>query len=299
MATKIVGTGGSLPSPQRRRLEAAELAVYWRGGVGRGSLVEAFNVSANHVTTDFRRYRQIRRDNLVYDPASRCYRPAPAFRPAFASLDASAYLNLLRRARERSTDPFARVCGVDVEALPEPKGRWIDDLLPLVTRAIAERSGVEITYQSLSRPEPSVRRIWPHALFHTGRTWAVRALDAERNGYLDFILARIQAVAPIGSPRSQRMEDAAWNTRRVVACRPGRRLTEAQREAVGGEYGMTREADGQWVWRVELREALIPYFLDEHSLRGDSGLLELAENPSVLEFDRRRALYEEATPSAG
>ena len=81
---------------QRQRLTFIESVAFWEGRVDRPRVSSAFNVSENHVTKDFRLYKDAFPGNLQYDETARAYRPTRKFKPRIGKGSAEEYLALLR-----------------------------------------------------------------------------------------------------------------------------------------------------------------------------------------------------------
>ena len=264
----------ALPYSQRQRLQFVESIVQWEGSVQRQRVCEVFGVSPNHVTKDIALYKALRPGNLEYDLSRRTYLPSARFKPVFASGSPQEYLSLLRLHLENggATQRPEWADGVPTCALPTPSGIVNEGVLQVLTRSLREHRGVEIRYQSLKTPTPTVRRIWPHRLVHAGTRWHVRAYDELRRRHADFVLSRIgQATASPDDapPEAAEVHDQDWRVEVVVEVSPNPKLSGAQQAVVALEYGMKKK--GQvWVWRAKMRRALVPYFLDLHHLRHPS-----------------------------
>jgi hypothetical protein len=116
--------------------------------------------------------------------------------------------------------------------------RAIDPLVCAVLRAIRERRGLDVLYQSMSRPKPLRRTIEPHALAHDGFRWHARSFDRERGEFRDFVLGRVLRAKVAGLAQSKPGEDADWTSfvPLVIAPHPG--LTPAQARAIAIDYGL-------------------------------------------------------------
>lgn len=271
---------------QRQRLTYIESVAYWEGRVDRPRVAREFSVSENHVTKDFRLYKETFPGNILYDETSRVYRPSRQFRPRIAHGSADEYLALLRAKAEKKDGSLVPPIGEDVvtDAVPPPKGRLEGAVLNAVTRAISLGQGILITYQSKSRAAPAPRRVWPHALLFNGIRWHARAYDEERGEFIDLVLQRILAAKALDNPIPVPVkQDAMWNTWVTLEVIPSRSLTPSQAEVVAQEFGMTAQGR-RWVWNVKLRECLAGYFIYLHRLdvQNDSRRLIELRDPSVV-----------------
>ena len=253
---------------QRQRLTYIESVAYWEGRVDRPRVVGEFNVSENHVTKDFRLYKDAFPGNIQYDETSRAYRPSPKFKPRIGRGSAEEYLSLLRAQAERRDGSLlpAMASAVVSDAVPPPRGKLEAAVLNAITRAISSGTGLAIRYQSKSRPEPAARRVWPHALLFSGTRWHARAYDEERKGFIDLVLQRILKAKPVDEAVPiESAQDAGWSNWVTLDVIPRRSLSAGQAEVVAREFGMVPAGRG-WVWSVRLRECLAGYFIYLHRL---------------------------------
>src|SRR5262245_21126577 len=167
-----------------RRLEFIEFRLFWEGGVNRADLIEAFGISVPQASKDLALYQEQAPGNVVYDKSAKRYVASKGFKPQFRDSDPAAYLSRLQSVTEERdgsgdlTDSWlANPPGADVALTPK---RDIDrQVLRAILAAIREKQSVEIRYQSMNkaRPDPSWRRITPHALGYDGLRWHVRAFS--------------------------------------------------------------------------------------------------------------------------
>lgn len=255
--------GHAISPARRRRFAFLEEELFWKGEVGREVLSSAFDLTPNHVTDDLATYKAACPSNLLYDERRRRYRPGPRFRPQFTAADPRRYLAELRAQADGHFPMAGGVAGVEI--VPDPAGAIDATLLQTFTRAIHSQGGLKISYQSLSTAEPTRRTVFPHALAHNGRRWFVRAYDTLRSDFRDFVLSRVLGVASANGSAPLEADDNWLSTLRLIV-RPNPRLHEFQRDIVAKEYGMCRADDG-WIWEIDLRRAMVVYFLDVHRLR--------------------------------
>lgn len=253
---------------QRQRLRFFEAKLLWEGRVTREDVRGQFGVTKNHFTRDVRDYHDFYPNNFEYNAWMRGYQPKTKFTAVFATGEPDEYLALLRLYATLPLAPVMAELGALVPtAMPlEPAGKINQQVLSTLLRAIHRKSGVAISYQSFSQEEPSTRTIWPHALIWSGERWYARAFDNRRTAYIDLALQRILTVKPTTDTLPDEAgEDAEWNSSEWVEVIPNPQLSKPQQRVVAGEYGMEQGNRG-YVWRVQLRRCLIPYFLQRHRL---------------------------------
>lgn len=248
---------------QKQRLQFIETVAYWEGIVGRPNVSNVFDVSENHITRDFALYRKSFPGNLTYDVTARAYRPSKEFSPGLGAGTPEEYLALLRTYLDTKSTAVLPSIGHGVEAacLPPTSAPIEANVLREITRALRQKNGVSIKYQSLSTAEPAIRKVWPHALVFAGARWHVRAYDHQRSDFIDLVLHRILSIEALDktSPLSSE-EDGDWQESIAVDILPASKLNDSQKIVIAKEYGMTKVGQ-EWIWSVNLKRCLVPYFL--------------------------------------
>lgn len=245
-----------------------ESTLLWEGEIQRSRVSTVFGVVPNHVTKDFREYEAAFPQSLMFEPRRRFYVPGPAFKPRFASEDPHEYLALqLASSQTRSSAVIPLVGGLlPIQGLPVPGHGVKRQGLSLVVQAIRSATAVEAIYHSMTATEPTKRKIWPHALIHTGAWWHVRAFDGRSGEFRNFALQRIEQAKSISEPSPQASEsDAEWREESVLEVVPHPALNDHQKKVVAREFGMSADG-GEPVWRVRIRNCLVGYFAAHYGL---------------------------------
>jgi predicted DNA-binding transcriptional regulator YafY len=249
-----------------RRYEFMEFRLFWQGHINRSDLMEAFGISVQQASKDFANYIEGRKSNLIYDKRLRTYLRGKNFKPRYFQPDAAEYFSQLQ-AVEHGLVPEAQSWISDFPgygATPVP-ARGVDPLvLRDVLTAIRETSALKITYQSMSRPDPSERWIEPHALAFDGFRWHARAFCQNDKVFKDFLLSRIVEVGGQGPVTANSSADEAWHSEVVLAVAPHPELSENQRRAIEMDYGM----EGGCA-QISVRRALLFYALKRLGLDTD------------------------------
>jgi len=240
------------------RLTHVELRLFWLGAINRTDLIRRFGVSMSQASADINRYLALNPTGVAYDKSAKCYVADDRFRPVLGADDATRLLGEMRLVDAGLlTAPETRL-GVlpPFAATPMPERPVGAAVLRTVWRSIDQARGLEILYQSMSRPEPARRVIEPHALAHDGFRWHARAFDGESGTFRDFVLGRIAEAATAGPRRSSPDADAEWNSHVELRIAPHPGLNRAQAKAIRLDYGITGRSA---VLRV--RRALLFYAL--------------------------------------
>ena len=249
-----------------RRYEFIEFRLYWQGNINRSDLMEAFGISVQQASKDLTNYIEGRKSNLTYDKRLRTYLRGKNFKPRYFQPDAAEYFAQLQAvehglvAEEQSWISFFP----SYAATPIP-ARGVDpEVLREVLSAIREKNALQITYQSMSRPEPTARWIEPHALAFDGFRWHARAFCQNDQVFKDFLLSRIVEVGGQGPVTAEPNADDAWYREVVLEIGPHPDLSENQRRAIEMDYGME---EGRT--QIAVRRALLFYALKRLGLDTD------------------------------
>lgn len=243
---------------QERRIEFIDFRLQWDGRVNRSDLIEFFRISVPQASLDFARYLELAPKNIEYDRSEKAYLATPQFRPLVATGEAQGYLNQLLGVSSQVLEREASFLGwtPPLGAVSFP-GRKIEaSVLRSVLAAIRRNRMLQIEYQSMNRPNPTVRAISPHAVGFDGFRWHVRAYCHEHHDFRDFVFARILNIASDEESTADPLSDAAWINMVDVVLAPHPELEQGQRRAIELDYGMQ---DGRVSFQT--RQALLFYVL--------------------------------------
>ena len=220
--------------------------------------MEAFGISTQQASKDLTKYIEGRKSNLVYDKRLRTYLRGKNFKPRYFQPDAAEYFAQLQAvehglvAQQQSWISFFP----GFAATPIP-ARGVDpEILREVLSAIREKKALQITYQSMSRLEPTARWIEPHALAFDGFRWHARAFCQNDAVFKDFLLSRILQTRGVEASEVTDEADADWQEHITLEIAPHPELSESQKKVIALDYGM-RDGKAQ----IMVRRALLYYAL--------------------------------------
>lgn len=248
----------SIKWEQRQRLTLLEATVFWSGEFFTNVLMDGFGISRVQASKDLTLYQSLCPGNIRYDKFLKRYVVDELFKPAFMTGTAGEFLQVLKVQQDRAGSAVVTL----VKNLPEvdvlePVFRQVNAaVLQAVNQAIVAGKEVQVRYQSMSRPEPALHRLCPHALVFDGLRWHARAFSYTHHEFRDFVLARMLSAELTVSADVDTSEDVAWHefVGVRIGAHPG--LSATQKQAVEFDYGM--EAG---VLEQQVRAALVPYFL--------------------------------------
>ena len=249
-----------------RRYEFIEFRLFWQGRINRGDLMDAFGVSTQQASLDLNAYIDQAKRNLVYDKSLRTYLRGKQFKPKYLKPDAEEYFAQLRAVDQGLVSAEQSWISVfpGFGATPTPARGVAPETLRDVLAAIRLPAALQVTYQSMSRPEPNARWIEPHALAFDGFRWHARAFCQNDQVFKDFLLSRIVEVGDQGPVTSDPSSDDAWHTDVLLEIGPHPDLSDNQRRAIEMDYGM--EAGHA---QIVVRRALLFYALKRLGLDTD------------------------------
>lgn len=243
---------------QRRRYEFIEFQLMWEGAVGRRLLQKKFEISPQQATLDLTGYLDLAPKNMAYDPRQRTYVARSSFRPMLLKGEASEYLVHLEMLHQGNREPDeiwpAHIPSFDAVTLAVRKTD--PETLKTVLRAIREKQCVEVMYVSLSSSSDTLRTLYPHAIASDGHRWHMRAFDADKGRYSDFVLSRIERIKLGACTKADLPQDKEWSAFVNLKLQPDPSLSERQKRQLEIEYDMK---DGHTCIRV--RQAMLFYYL--------------------------------------
>ncbi len=278
---------------QKQRLEFIEFRLQWEGRVNRSDLINFFAISVPQASLDLAKYRELAPNNAVYDATEKTYVAGPSFAPVLVRNSADIYLNqvLASEAENLGGNPTFLGWRPTIGIVQAPSRTLDPVILRVALQAIREHRTVGISYQSMSAPAPTERKITPHALGFDGFRWHVRAFCHKHVDYLDFVLARILAIRAEDISDIDPAADKDWNNYVEAIIVPGAGLSVSQRKMIELDYGMK---DGRFVLRV--REALLFYYLRQLGVLYGPGdclpteQIELANRKELEPFFKKHAI---------
>lgn len=276
-----------------QRLEFIEFRLFWEGGVNRADITRFFGVSVPQASKDFTLYQGLAPDNIRYDRSEKRYFAAKGFKPMFLKPDAESYLAQLNKAAGTETDGAQSWLTTPpcVDTIPVPHRRVDVDTLRTVLSAVRENASVNIYYQSMSdrRPEPTWRRISPHAFGSDGFRWHVRAYCHLDSKFKDFLISRILEAKELETGEKIGENDIYWKNVFYVILEPNPKLGKNQQKIIAQDYAMP---DGHIT--IPVRQALLYYFRKRLRLDVADALDDPHETPIVVtnRKDFERALAE-------
>lgn len=263
----------------RQRLTLLEATVFWTGELVTNFLTDTFAISRVQATKDIGRYLSLRPDNLLYDRSLKRYLITEQFQPLLITGNPQECLQVMQASQAHAASVVTLMSNLPAIELLAPPARLIAiDVLRPVLQAARFGLDMEILYQSMTTPQPTIRRILPHTLVFDGWRWHARAYSYAHKEFRDFVLARMHSAAVLGKPQTQCPQDDLWQKELLAQIAPHPGLSDAQKQAVQRDYGMQ---DGKL--SIPVRAALLPYLLQTMRIGKDDRQREAMAQLIILE----------------
>lgn len=237
------------PKLRDQRLLIMEGVLDWEGEIGNARVRKLFDLQPVQASRLLGEFRTRLGDRLVEDGRSKVLRLTNPSQPC-SGMSLDEYIRHTHAVEQDDS------CIVDARV-------DLTDVPPVIFAAIRKaaltKTGVVISYGSMTNPAPSERIIFPHSIVHVGRRWHVRAWCSKRNEFRDFTLGRINAAASIEdvAPCTS-VDDAAWNKIVQVRLVAHRSLSHGQQLVVRKEY-----FGGTTGRRQSVRACLVQYVVQD------------------------------------
>jgi hypothetical protein len=262
-----------------RRREFIEHRLFWHGQIGLADLIDTFGIARTQASQDINSYINAFPEHLAYDKSARTYVVGPNFSAHYADLSPSAHLSKLLAMSDGLPVHFPdwEVYVPDMLAPPIPARGAKPEITRAVLHAIEQGKALAITYQSMSSPDPTERRIAPHALAHDGFRWHCRAFCLRDQFFKDFVLGRMLN-ATLGAPADvDPTADTDWATDITLTIAPNPALSDNQQKVIALDYGM----DGGSA-QLTVRRCMLYYALRRLGLDTDPAARRAQEQHIVL-----------------
>lgn len=237
------------PALRDHRLRVMEGVLAWEGEIGNARVRKLFGLQPVQASRLLGEFRALMGDSIVEDGRAKILKPAS---PETFDTDVS----LDEYARQTLAGEDTNPCVIDARVdLTEVKPR----IFALLRKAAQTKTGIVISYASMTNPVFEDRMIFPHSIIHIGRRWHVRAWCAKRQGFRDFTLGRIQSATPV-TERAPRTidDDGAWQEVVMVELVAHRELSSQQQEVVRKENFGGLESR-----RLPIRACLAQYVIQD------------------------------------
>jgi hypothetical protein len=262
-----------------KRYEFIEFCLFWHGRVNRSDLETTFGISTQQASLDINGYIRLAPENLIYDKSKRTYLRGGSFKPQIQAITSSNYLGQLLAVHADIVKlDQTWLQGLPVfDTTPSPVRAIDAEILRDILEAIKARRGVQIRYQSMSSPTPTLRKIDPHAIACDGYRWHARAFCRKDECFKDFVISRISKIEQVRSAASVPEEDQDWSTTITLKIGPHPELSPAQAKAIAMDYGMQDER-----LEIKVRKALLFYTLKRLGLDTNPSARQPAEQQITL-----------------
>lgn len=226
-----------------------EGVLAWEGEIGNARVRKLFGLQPVQASRLLAEFRALMGNSIVEDGRAKVLKPvSPESFETDVSLD--------EYARQTLANEDINPCVIDARVdLTEVR----PSVFALLRKAALTKTGVVISYASMTNPVFEERTIFPHSIIHVGRRWHVRAWCARRHDFRDFTLGRIQTAYAVADSAPRMMDDdLAWHEIVLLELAAHRNLSSQQKEVVRRE-NFSGAADH----RLPVRACLAQYVIQD------------------------------------
>lgn len=237
------------------RLRQLKLLLTWEGRISNARLRELFDLSSIRASQWIRELRDQSPEWLKMNNPLRSFDATPSFyaNEVGDESDLAQYLSIVGLPHAMNSNGNPVVAAFPDITTPNPK------IFSILSIAARTHRMVEITYRSMSEPQPHKRKLSPHSIVHAGRRWHIRAYCSEKKQFRDYALGRIVDAKLMEMPSEKLMnDDKAWTTEVRIRLVAHPALTPEQEAVIRFEYFKNTSARV-----VVCRGALVSYFIQE------------------------------------
>ena len=258
LTKKVAAQLDDFSQVQLERLSYIEVKAFFCGDLTRADVERRFGIKPAASARDLITYRRLAPQNIAYDHGQRRYATTDRFSPLFEH-SAERVLSWFRSGFGDGLDLKLRR-SVPCESASDLVKPDLETLAVL-TRAIANRRQVKVSYLSVSSGA-STKTLCPLALADTGLRWHLRAYDRARERFADFSLTRIVKAKSLNEPipEAEQIEaDVQWAriVRLEMVPHPGLKHPKAVEADFRMDKGM---------FSIDMRAPLVGYALRRWSV---------------------------------
>jgi len=226
---------------QYKRMRFLDFLLAFRGWFTRQDLIEEFKVAPAGATRDISEYKQLTSVeneeslNVDFDDSLKRYVRKDSFEAEYP-ISFESGISLLRRALKKGSIGIEDPIPIDS---PDRLCRVSTDVLSVFSRAISNRTCLEVEYGSLSSGD-TARMIAPHSFFESETNWYVRAFCYNRDQFRTFKLTRFSNIKILDEPRcvsGDPLKDHQWQRWVNLILEPHHKQN---RDVLAHDYGMGR-----------------------------------------------------------
>lgn len=225
---------------KERRQQFIDFRLQWDGRLNRSDLVRFFDISVQQASADISDYSRQWPRNISYDKSLKTYVATLEFKAIYPSSGTQQYLAQLLAIQQGIVPPDRSLIGYQppTASVPIPERTVDEGTIKQLLRAIENKQMLFVEYQSITRDEPRMRYISPHALAHDGLRWHVRAFCHLRGQFDDIVIGRIFKITDSKPSPIDSKDDAEWHQQIDLVLAPHPDLTPAQKQGVEADYKM-------------------------------------------------------------
>lgn len=238
------------------RVKQLELLLRWEGKISNARLREIYGFTSVRASQWIKEFRDNHPSWTSWNSSDKTFIATFQFYEDIGNDDSTSltkYLSLVGISVSSGSSNQQIVSAFSDITTPNPR------LFSALSNAALLSRNVQITYSSLSDPEPHLRIISPHSIVKAGPRWHVRAYSYHHQQFRDYTLGRISDVKSLNENAQFVMkDDEDWMTEVKVRLVAHPDLSWEQQSVIRLEYFAKTAA------RVIMcRGPLVNYFVKE------------------------------------
>lgn len=237
------------PSLRDHRLRIMEGVLAWEGEIGNARVRRIFGLRPVQASRLLAEFRTLMADKIVEDGRAKVVKPVS---PGAIQTD----ISLDEYFRQTQSEENENSCIIDARVdLTEVR----PDVFAVLRKAALAKTGVTISYASMTNPKQEERKIFPHSIIQVARRWHTRAWCTRRQEFRDFTLGRIDCATPVDEKATQsNVHDENWHRIVMLEMKAHRLLSAQQQRVVQNEY-----FQGMQERRLPVRACLAQYVIQD------------------------------------
>jgi len=230
------------------RLAFVDFKLFYTGALSRIDIMNEFDVSEITASRVISRYRESRKDNILYDPKSKKFELVIEKYNPLVNFKAKDSLSMLANGFDKNYLVKGRGI-LPFESIGFIQHPLNNDFVAIITRAIFAGKKIKCKYNSATSDNLNTRTLSPLVILYDGRNWIFRAYHEDSDGavkYKNFNFSRAIEVSSIDESIDYEhglAYDELWNVMLPIEIEFSSLLSETKKDEIRRDFGIKDGAD--------------------------------------------------------